>query len=181
MRIGRIRHIQTGLFQPTNRNRSLVPGEKNTSPDFTVIVSALLILAGMLVALYAYFFLMVNPLAAAGLSATVVGMAGFATTRNTNLPLAQDAEKFRKNLKKFIAILAIVLTLTDALVLITDRAAFISVYFIANVLAFNVVTLAFYKDLGQKTKMDLKVVASILFLAFIGLVAYKISLMLTSP
>lgn len=169
------------LFKQTNRRRSLFVREMTSFKDVSMIIGIILMIAGLLTAWHAYLSLEVNLLAAAGLSTMIIGLTGFSISRSSKSSHESEANKFKKKEKRFLATLAVVLVSADVLVSIADRTALISVYFIANVLAYNLVALAFDNEIGERAMKVLKAVAAFLFIAFICLVVYKINMMLKLP
>ena len=136
-----------------------------------------LFLTGLLLTFFAYFVVKSAPLGALGVSATIIGLTAIFINHSSSKNSWDTKDLIiREKLKRFLLLLAAALGGVDAIILAFDREAFFSVYFIANALVFIVMSLAYSVEFGAKAKTGLNAVATIIFVIFVALVAYKISL-----
>jgi len=142
------------------------------------ILGLALLLTGAPATFYSYFILRSVHLAAVWMSATIIGMTALFVTFGIAYSTEEECSIFKQKFKSFILSLIAAFGGLNFVLAATKETA-LSVYFIANALAFMVLVLA-YHDFSPATKSRLHAAATVIFAAFVAIVLYKVSLTLMS-
>jgi hypothetical protein len=126
---------------------------------------------GFAVTLFGVFTLRSGPVGGVGVSAMVLGLTALCLAPNAPQSGETCDRLLRQTLNGIILRLGATFGVLN-IILATAQQADISVYFIADCLAFLVIALA-HVGIGPRTRTDLNFVATVLFAAFLVVVVLK--------